>query len=36
MGVSDVHDNSADGSRSMELAEFLDEAEAVLAAMGLP
>jgi hypothetical protein len=32
----DVHDTSADGSRSVELAEFLDEAEAVLAAMGLP
>ena len=32
----DVHDTSADGSRAVELAEFLDEAEAVLAAMGLP
>ena len=32
----DVHDTSADGSRSVELAEFLDEAEAVLAAMDLP
>ena len=32
----DLHDTSADGSRSVELAEFLDEAEAVLAAMGLP
>ena len=32
----DVHDTSADGSRSVELTEFLDEAEAVLAAMGLP
>ena len=34
--ASDVHDISADRSRSVELAEFLDEAEAVLAAMGLP
>ena len=32
----DVHDTSADGSRSVELPEFLDEVEAVLAAMGLP
>ena len=32
----DIHDTSADGSRSVELAEFLDEVEAVLAAMGLP
>jgi hypothetical protein len=32
----DVHDTSAEGSHSVELAEFLDEAEAVLAEMGLP
>ena len=32
----DLHDTSADGSRSVELAEFLDEVEAVLAEMGLP
>lgn len=31
-----VHDISAEGRRSVELAEFLDEVEAVLAAMGLP
>jgi hypothetical protein len=32
----DVHDTSTEGSRSVELGEFLDEAEVVLAAMGLP
>jgi hypothetical protein len=32
----DVHDTSTDESRPVELAEFLDEAEEVLAAMGLP
>jgi len=34
--ASDAHDISAEGRRSVELAEFLDEVEAVLAAMGLP
>jgi hypothetical protein len=32
----DVHDTSVDGSRAVELPEFLDEVEAVLAEMGLP
>ena len=31
-----VHDTSVEGRRSVELAEFLDEVESVLAAMGLP
>jgi hypothetical protein len=30
------HDTSAEGRRTVDLAEFLDEVEAVLAAMGLP
>jgi len=31
-----VHDTSAEGRRSVQLTEFLDEVEAILAAMGLP
>ena len=31
-----VHDASAEGQRPADLSEFLDEAEAVLAALGLP
>lgn len=30
------HDTSAEGRRQVNLSEFLDEVEAVLAAMGLP
>jgi len=32
----DLHDISAEGRRPVELAEFLDEVEAVLTAKGLP
>ncbi len=32
----DQHDTSAEGSRGIELPEFLDEVEAILAALGLP
>jgi hypothetical protein len=31
-----IRDTSAEGQRPVELAEFLDEVEAILAAMGLP
>lgn len=31
-----IHDTSAEERRSVQLAEFLDEVEAILAAMGLP
>ena len=35
-GAAHVHNTSAEGRRSVDLVEFLDEAEAVLASMGLP
>jgi len=31
-----IHDTSAEGRQSAQLAEFLDEVESLLAAMGLP
>ena len=31
-----IHDKSAEGQRAVQLAEFLDEVESILAAMGLP
>ena len=31
-----IHDTSAEGRRAVQLAEFLDESESILAAMNLP
>jgi hypothetical protein len=35
-GAPEAHDTSPEGSRPVALAEFLDEAESVMAAIGLP
>jgi hypothetical protein len=34
--VPDLHDTSPTGRQAVELADFLDEVEAILAALGLP
>lgn len=36
LGAPEVHDKSAEGQRTVDLPEFLDEVEAILSALELP